>query len=119
MGDRYRYIHLKEISVRFIKRRPTSALRLILEDGAGVKQRSDIFKKYNLLHWNLDTYVRAHTMATLTIRQVHLKISQSIAQVSMAFNPDKFSDDRVVSLKGCSIAGIALPLISCAGDPNP
>ncbi|KAN0133875.1 hypothetical protein V8E53_008307 [Lactarius tabidus] len=99
MSDRDRYIHLKEISVHFIKRRPTSALRLILEDGAGVKQRSDIFKKYNVLHWNLDTYVRAHTMATLTIRQVHLKISLRFAQVSVAFDQDKFSDDGVVSLK--------------------
>ncbi|KAN0133879.1 hypothetical protein V8E53_008311 [Lactarius tabidus] len=116
MGDRDRYIHLKEISVHFIKRRPTSALRLILEDGAGVKQRSDIFKKYNVLHWNLDTYVRTHTMATLSIRQVHLKISLRVAQVSVAFNPDKFSDDRVIA--GIAL-GIALLLISCAGDPNP
>jgi hypothetical protein len=46
-----------DIYVHFIKRRPTSALKLILDDGAGVKQRSQIFKKYNLLHWNLDMSV--------------------------------------------------------------
>jgi hypothetical protein len=42
-------------------------------------------------------------MATLTVRQVHLNISLSLAQVSVAFEPDKFSDDRVVSLKGCIV----------------
>lgn len=141
----YRYIHLKgtiwdlssclsrytkyscvEIFVHFIKRRPTSALELVLdsEDDAGVNiQRSKSFKKYKPVHWNLDTsvivlcivvilrdslapycrYVRSHTRATLTIRQLdkaHLKIS--IAEVSTTFESNKFGDDRVVGLKSCA-----------------
>lgn len=57
MGDLDRYIHLKEISVYFIKRRPTSILELILEDDAGVKQGSANFLKNDLVHWKLDTSV--------------------------------------------------------------
>jgi hypothetical protein len=34
-----------------------SVLELILEDDAGVKQASEIFKKNDLVHWKLDTSV--------------------------------------------------------------
>jgi hypothetical protein len=64
----------------------------------------------------------------LTIRKVHLKIR--VGGVAVAFKPNKF---RFVRLKGFDVAKwpsrnadpicgqiavIALPWISCAGDPN-
>jgi hypothetical protein len=46
-----------EISVNFIKRRPTSGLELILKDEAGVKHKSKQFKDGSLVHWNLEMFV--------------------------------------------------------------
>jgi hypothetical protein len=46
-----------EISVNFIKRRPTSDLEIIFKDEAGVKHKSNKFKEDDLLHWNLGTFV--------------------------------------------------------------
>ena len=99
----YRYIHLKgiwdvplvslkltrycciEISIHFIRRRPTSALRLILEleDSAGVKQslqRSEIFRNCNVLHWNLD--VSVHLAVFIILRLIHsaLQVCQDLHQ---------------------------------------
>ena len=92
---------------------------LTLEDSAGVKQGSKIFRNYNALHWSLDTsvhvtlcsviilrliirhcrHVRTHTKATLTVRQ--MQFNTNLAQLSVAFSPYKFSDDEVVSWKEC------------------
>ena len=46
-----------ELSVDFIKRRPTSVLELVFKDDAGVKYKSDKFKEGDFVHWNLDTFV--------------------------------------------------------------
>jgi hypothetical protein len=35
-----------------------SVLELVLEDDAGVKQASEIFKKSDLVHWKLDMSVQ-------------------------------------------------------------
>ena len=51
---RYSFV---EISVDFIKRRPTSVLELVFKDEAGVKHKSSKFKEGDLVHWNLDTFV--------------------------------------------------------------
>ena len=51
-----RYIFV-EISVDFVKRRPTSELELVFKDHAGVKYRSNKFKEGDPLHWNIDTSV--------------------------------------------------------------
>ena len=48
---------LVEISVDFIKRRPTSVLELVFKDHAGVKRKSQKFKQSDVVHWNIDTYV--------------------------------------------------------------
>jgi len=97
MADQARYIHLKEIFVDFIKRRPTSVLELVFKDHAGVKLKSDKFKQGDLVHWNLDTYIRAHTSGTLTIRRALFNIS--VAEISVEFTPNEFGDDRVVALE--------------------
>lgn len=47
-----------EISVDFLKRRPTSVLELILKDNAGVKHKSSQIKEGELDHWNINTFVR-------------------------------------------------------------
>ncbi|KAN0134645.1 hypothetical protein V8E53_007430 [Lactarius tabidus] len=96
-SDRDRYIHLKEISVDFIKRRPTSVLELVFKDDAGVKYRSSKFKDGDLVHWNLDTYVRSHTCATLTIQRALFKIT--VAQIEFEFKPNEFGDYRFVGLE--------------------
>ena len=46
-----------EISVDFIRRRPTSVLELVFMDDAGDKHKSNKFKKGDLVRWNLDTFV--------------------------------------------------------------
>jgi hypothetical protein len=78
----YRYIHLKgiyvpkvvikkthyshvDISVDFFKKRPTSDLKLVFKDGAGVKQQSSKFKKNDPIYWNLDMSV--HAVFTITL----------------------------------------------------
>ena len=78
----HRYIHLKgilvlafadnkthqsflDISVDFIKRRPTSVLELVFKDGAGDKQQSKKFKKSVPIYWSLDMFVHAISIITL------------------------------------------------------
>ncbi|KAF8269985.1 hypothetical protein EI94DRAFT_869503 [Lactarius quietus] len=65
-----RYIHLKEISVYFIKRRPTSILQLVFKDDAGVKHKSNRFKQGDLVYWNLDMSVHlpCHCSQRLILR---------------------------------------------------
>ena len=46
-----------EISVDFLKRRPTSVLELIIKDDAGVKHKSSQIKEGELVQWNVDTFV--------------------------------------------------------------
>ena len=109
-----------ELFVEFIKRRPKSILELVLKDDAGIVCKSDQFKEHNItIHWILDTfvdfavpsfsetdrfrpysYVRAHTNATLTIRQALSKIS--VAQVEIVFKSNEFGDYRAVGLQGWS-----------------
>ncbi|KAH9033831.1 hypothetical protein EDB85DRAFT_1890104 [Lactarius pseudohatsudake] len=99
-ADRFtnRVIHLKEISVDFIKTRPTSDLELVLKDDAGVTHKSDKFKNGALVLWELDIYFKTHTSATLTIQRALFKIT--VAKVSVEFKPYKFGDDKVVRLEG-------------------
>ncbi|KAH9017944.1 hypothetical protein EDB85DRAFT_1897427 [Lactarius pseudohatsudake] len=84
-ADRFtnRVIHVKEISVEFIKTRPISDLELVFKDDAGV------------IH-----YVNTHTSATLTtgIQRALFKIR--VAEVSVEFKPYQFGDDKVVRLEG-------------------
>ncbi|KAN0134700.1 hypothetical protein V8E53_007485 [Lactarius tabidus] len=97
MGDRDIYIHLKEMSVDFIKRRPKSVLELVFRDDAGVKHKSNKFKEGDLVHWNLDTHVRTHTCATLTIQRALFKIT--VAQIEIDFEPNESGDYGVVRLE--------------------
>ncbi|KAI9452683.1 hypothetical protein BJY52DRAFT_1291915, partial [Lactarius psammicola] len=97
MDNQDQSIHLKEIYVHFIGRRPTSDLELVFKDDASVKHKSDKFKKGDLVHWTLDIYVRTHTSATLTIQRARFKIS--VAEISVEFKPDQFRDDRAVRLE--------------------
>ena len=46
-----------EIFVDFIESRPTFDLELVFKDDAGVKHKSDKFKKRALVLWNLDMSV--------------------------------------------------------------
>ena len=46
-----------EIFVNFIKRRPTFDLEIVFKDDAGVKHKSNKFKKDVLVHWDLDMFV--------------------------------------------------------------
>ncbi|KAH9056825.1 hypothetical protein EDB87DRAFT_1164094 [Lactarius vividus] len=90
-------ICLKEISVDFIKTRPTSDLELVFKDDAGVKHKSSKFKNGALVHWDLDIYVRTHTSARLIIQRAFFKIK--VAVISVKFKPDEFGDDKVVRLE--------------------
>ncbi|KAF8269976.1 hypothetical protein EI94DRAFT_1724025 [Lactarius quietus] len=92
-----RYIHLKEISVYFIKRRPTSVLQLVFKDDAGVKHMSNKFEECDLVYWNLNMYVRARTRATLLIRRGLFNIS--VVEIEVKFEPSKFVDDRAFALE--------------------
>ncbi|KAH9015784.1 hypothetical protein EDB84DRAFT_1443344 [Lactarius hengduanensis] len=96
-ADRFtnRVIHVKEISVEFIKTRPISDLELVFKDDAGVKSYK--FKNGAIVHWDLDIYVNTHTSATLTIQRELFKIR--VAKVSVEFKPYKFGDDKVVRLE--------------------
>ncbi|KAH9008624.1 hypothetical protein EDB85DRAFT_2283618, partial [Lactarius pseudohatsudake] len=94
MDGQPQVIHLKEISVDFIKTRPTSDLELVLKDDAGVTHKSDKFKNDALVLWELDIYLKTHTSATLTIQRALFKIT--VAKVSVEFKPYKFGDDKVV-----------------------
>ncbi|KAH9033801.1 hypothetical protein EDB85DRAFT_2274664, partial [Lactarius pseudohatsudake] len=97
MDDQDQYIHLKEIFVDFIKRRPTSDLELVFKDDAGVKHQSNKFKKSILVHWNIDIYVRTHTNATLIIQRALFNIG--VAEISVKFKPNQFGDDKAVGLE--------------------
>ncbi|KAF8270497.1 hypothetical protein EI94DRAFT_775822 [Lactarius quietus] len=102
-GDQDRYIHLKDISVDFIKQRPTSSsiLELVIKnDDSDFKFKSNIFKEGNIIHWNLDILVKIHTTGTLTIRQGLFKIR--IAKISVGFEPSEFGDNRAVTLEDSS-----------------
>jgi hypothetical protein len=46
-----------DISVDFIKKRPTSDLELVFKDGNDVKHQSNKFKKNDPIYWNIDMYV--------------------------------------------------------------
>ncbi|KAH9000533.1 hypothetical protein EDB86DRAFT_517327 [Lactarius hatsudake] len=102
--DQAQVIRLKEISVDFIKKRPTSDLELVFKNDAGATRKSDKFKNGALVRWNLDIYLKTHTSATLTIQRGLLK-KKRVAEVSVEFKPYKFGDDKVVHLE----AIIALP----------
>lgn len=107
MGDQaqvqsqVRYIHLKEISVDFIKTRPKSILELVFTDDARLKHKSPRFKEGDHVHWNLDNYVRTHTSATLKIQRALFKIS--LAQVEFKFKPNVFRDYSSIVLEGGSL----------------
>ncbi|KAH8995969.1 WD40 repeat-like protein [Lactarius akahatsu] len=97
MADQDQYVHLKEIFVEFIEKRPTSDLELVLKDDAGIKHKSSKFKKEITIHWNTDIYVRTQTGATLIIQRSLLSLS--FAEISVKFKPDEFGDDKTVSLE--------------------
>ncbi|KAH9056848.1 hypothetical protein EDB87DRAFT_1686730 [Lactarius vividus] len=97
MVDQTQVIHLKEVSVDFIKTRPTSDLKLVFKDDAGVTRKSNKFRNGALVHWDLDIYLKIHTSATLTIQRARFKIR--VAQVFVEFKPYKFGDDKVVRLE--------------------
>ncbi|KAH9008977.1 hypothetical protein EDB85DRAFT_1512407 [Lactarius pseudohatsudake] len=90
-------IHLKEISVDFIKKRATFDLELVFKDDAGATYKSNKFKNGALVRWNLNIYLKTHTSATLTIQRALFKIR--VAEVSVEFKPYQFGDDKVVRLE--------------------
>ena len=78
----HRYIHLKgnlvpafvdnkthlsflDISVDFIKERPTSDIELVFKDGAGDKQQSKKFRKSVPIYWSLNMSVHAISIIIL------------------------------------------------------
>ncbi|KAH8977803.1 hypothetical protein EDB92DRAFT_693052 [Lactarius akahatsu] len=97
VDDQTQVIHLKEISVDFIKTRPTSDLELVFKDDAGATRKSDKFKDGALVRWKLNIYLKTHTSATLTIQRALFKIR--VAEVSVELKPYKFGDDKVVRLE--------------------
>ncbi|KAH9022932.1 hypothetical protein EDB84DRAFT_1564855 [Lactarius hengduanensis] len=97
MADQDQYVHLKEIFVDFIEKRPTSDLELVFKDDAGIKHKSNKFKKEIVIHWNADIYVRTQTGATLIIQRSLLSLG--FAEISVKFKPDEFGDDKTVSLE--------------------
>ncbi|KAH9031172.1 hypothetical protein EDB84DRAFT_175391 [Lactarius hengduanensis] len=107
MDDQPEVIHLKEISVDFIKTRPIYDLELVFKDDAGVTHTSNKFKSRlilnsDLVRWNINIYLKTHTSATLTIQRALFK--KRVAQVSVEFKPHKFGDDKVVRLEGSDIS---------------
>ncbi|KAN0134705.1 hypothetical protein V8E53_007490 [Lactarius tabidus] len=111
--DQDRFIHLKELSVTFVKRTsakrdgrlnafwafeaPTSVLELIFKDDAGVKLKSNKLKEGDLLHWSLDTVVKANSSALLLIRRA--PFNMSVAEIVIEFRPNVFGDHRAVTLE--------------------
>ncbi|KAH9027781.1 hypothetical protein EDB85DRAFT_88665 [Lactarius pseudohatsudake] len=101
MDDQNQDVHLTEISVDFIERRPASDLKLVFKDDAGVKYKSNKFKHGALVLWNPDIHVRTHNSATLTIQRALFKFFKiRVAVISVEFKPDEFGDDKVVRLEG-------------------
>ncbi|KAH9023619.1 hypothetical protein EDB85DRAFT_310174 [Lactarius pseudohatsudake] len=96
MDDQDQYIDLKEISVDFIKT-PASDLELVFKDDAGVKYKSNKFKNSARVVWKPDIHVRTHTSATLIIRRALFK--QSVAEISVKFEPYKLGDSKVIRLE--------------------
>ncbi|KAH9012999.1 hypothetical protein EDB85DRAFT_992146 [Lactarius pseudohatsudake] len=100
MDDQPQVIHLKEISVDFIKKRTTSDLELVFfKDDAGATHKSDKFKDGALVRWSVNIYLKTHTSATLTIQRVGGLFDLRVAKVSVEFKPYKFGDDKVVRLE--------------------
>ncbi|KAI9433147.1 hypothetical protein H4582DRAFT_2061193 [Lactarius indigo] len=95
MDDQAQYVDLKEISVDFIKTRPTSDLELVFKDDAGVKYKSNKFKNGVPVLWRPEIHVRTHTSATLTIQRALFK--KRVAEISVKFKSDKFGDDNVLA----------------------
>ncbi|KAH9018010.1 hypothetical protein EDB85DRAFT_639157 [Lactarius pseudohatsudake] len=99
MDDQPEVIHLKEISVDFIKKRPTSDLELVFKDDAGATRKSDKFKNGARVHWDVNIYLKTYTSATLTIPRLGGLFNKRVAEVSVEFKPCKFGDDKVVCLE--------------------
>ncbi|KAH9027816.1 hypothetical protein EDB85DRAFT_94069 [Lactarius pseudohatsudake] len=104
MDEQAQVIHLKEISVDFIKTRPIFDIELVFKDDAGVTHTSNRFKSRlflnsDLVRWSLDIYLKTHTSATLTIQRLGGLFNKRVAEVSVEFKPHKFGDDKVVRLE--------------------
>ncbi|KAH9054680.1 hypothetical protein EDB87DRAFT_1834670 [Lactarius vividus] len=97
MIDQDQYIGLKEISVDFIKTRPTSDLELVFKDDAGVKYKSDKFKNGASVLWKPDIHVRTQTGATLIIQRGLFK--KRVAEISVKFEPYELGDSKSVRLE--------------------
>ncbi|KAH8991818.1 hypothetical protein EDB86DRAFT_3103684, partial [Lactarius hatsudake] len=99
MDDQNQDVHLTEISVDFIERRPASDLKLVFKDDAGVKYKSNKFEHGARVLWNPDIHVRTHS-ATLTIQRALFKFFKiRVVVISVEFKPDEFGDDKVVRLE--------------------
>ncbi|KAI9432370.1 hypothetical protein H4582DRAFT_1109750 [Lactarius indigo] len=98
MDDQAQYVNLKEISVDFIEKRPTSDLELIFKDDAGVKYKSNKFKNGVPILWEPEIHVRTHTSATFIIQRALFK--KSVAEISVQFEPYNLGDSKVSRLEG-------------------
>jgi hypothetical protein len=58
ISEQTQYISV-EIYVDFITGRPTSALKLVFKDHAGIEHKSNKFKQSELVHWNIDLSVHS------------------------------------------------------------
>ncbi|KAH9054854.1 hypothetical protein EDB87DRAFT_1580223 [Lactarius vividus] len=86
-----------EISVDFIKTRPTSDLELVFKDDAGVKYKSNKFKNSASVLWKPDIHVRTQTSATLIIQRALFKMK--VAEISVHFMLRGIPDsDRCVTV---------------------
>ncbi|KAH9033827.1 hypothetical protein EDB85DRAFT_1890100 [Lactarius pseudohatsudake] len=92
--------HCVEISVDFIKKRPTSDLELVFKDDASATRESNKFTNGARVRWNVNIYLKTHTSATLTIQRLGGLFNSRVAEVSVEFKPYKFGDDKVVRLEG-------------------
>ncbi|KAI9432345.1 hypothetical protein H4582DRAFT_2083659 [Lactarius indigo] len=97
MDDQAQYVDLKEISVDFIEKRPTSDLELVFKDNAGVKYKSNEFKNGVPVLWKPAIHVRTHSSATLTIQRALFK--KTVAEISVEFEPYMLGDSKVVRLE--------------------
>ncbi|KAH9020069.1 hypothetical protein EDB85DRAFT_537079 [Lactarius pseudohatsudake] len=96
VDDQPEVIHLKEISVDFIKKRPTSDLELVFKDDAGATRKSDKFKNGARVHWDVNIYLKSYTSATLTIQRLGGLFDLRVAKVALEFKPYKFGDDKEI-----------------------
>ena len=116
MSEQTRY-SLVEISVKFIKSRPTFVFELVLQVEAGFKHKSGKFKPEDgdLVRWYPDTFVCSslrlgiiflipyshfivNSCATLTIQRVFFETS--VAQIIIEFKPNELGDYSTVELEG-------------------